>query len=231
MPVRLTILLFDGYTAMDVVGGYEVLASLPGMEVEFVAAEKGLVAADTRRLGLMAYRSFAEVVDTDILYVPGGPGVNGRLDDEVFLHYLRTLHATSTWTIGICNGVGLLAAAGILHDKAATTNWGWRERVASDGVTVVRERYHRDGKIVTSAGVSSSIDAGLYLARLIAGEDIARLVQLGVEYYPDPPFGEKSVDDVPEAEKDLMRAWEADTGQARLVEAVPPFITGRDQFV
>ena len=52
-----------------------------------------------------------------------------------------------------------------------------------------------------------------YLASLIAGEDIARLVQLGVEYYPDPPFGEKSVDDVPEAEKDLMRAWEADTGQ------------------
>jgi len=121
--MRLSILIFDGLTVLDAIGGYEVLSRIPGVEVEFVAAQRGIVAADTRRLGLLAYRDFSEVQSTDILYVPGGPGARALESDPEFIDYLRLLDSTSTWTIGICNGVTLLAIAGLLKGRQATTNW------------------------------------------------------------------------------------------------------------
>ncbi len=222
--MRLTVLLFDGFTALDVVGGYEVLANVPDVEVEFVAAAPGTIAADTRRLGLLAYRGINEIPSTDILYVPGGPGVSTALADPGLLDWIARMHATTTWTVGICNGVALLAAAGILHGVSVTTNWGWRDRVACYGVQVVRERFHRDGTIVTGAGVSASIDAGLFLAGLIAGEDVARLIQLGIEYFPAPPtFARAGVADVPDGDKELLLAFESGAAMERLKTAEPPW--------
>ena len=112
--MKLSIVIFDGVTTLDAIGGYEVLSRLPGIEVDFVAVTRGVIAADTRRLGLLAFRDFTEVTATDILYVPGGPGAYALETSEPFLAYLRALDATSTWTVGICNGVGLLGAAGLL---------------------------------------------------------------------------------------------------------------------
>lgn len=222
--MQLTVVLFDGFTALDVVGGYEVLANVPDFEVEFVAADRGVIAADTRRLGLVAYRGIDEIASTDILYVPGGPGVSAGLSDQRLLGWVARMHATTTWTVGICNGVALLAAAGILDGVTVTTNWGWRDRVASYGVGVVPERFHRDGRIVTGAGVSASIDAGLFLAGMIAGEDMARLVQLGIEYFPAPPaFARAVVDDVPDGEKELLLAFESGPAMQRLETAELPW--------
>lgn len=220
--MRMTVLLFDGFTALDVVGGYEVLANVPGIEVEFAAVRPGIVATDTRRLGLLAYRGIQDVAGTDILYVPGGPGVVDAVDDDDLLAWVRRLHAGTTWTVGICNGVGILAAAGVLDGLTVTTNWGWRDRVGAYGVHVVPERFHRDGRIVTGAGVSASIDAGLYLAGLIAGEDLARVVQLGIEYYPSPPpFARGSVDATTGAERELVLAFEAGAPERLAAARVP----------
>ena len=222
--MRLTILLFDGFTALDVVGGYEVLANVPGIEVEFAAAEAGTIAADTRRLGLLAYRKLDEITSTDILYIPGGPGVSAGLADPSLLDWITRLHATAAWTVGICNGVALLAAAGVLHGRTATTNWGWRDRVASYGVDVVPDRFHRDGSVITSQGVSASIDAGLFMAGLIGGEDLARLVQLGIEYFPHPPaFARGDLAEVTGAEKELVRAFERGPAMDRLETALVPW--------
>jgi transcriptional regulator GlxA family with amidase domain len=222
--VRLTILLFDGFTAMDVVGGYEVLANVPGIEVEFAAAEAGTIATDTRRLGILAYRKLDEITSTDILYVPGGPGVSAGLADPSLLGWITRLHATATWTVGICNGVALLAAAGVLDGRTATTNWGWRDRVASSGVHVVPERFHQDGSVVTGAGVSASIDTGLFLAGLIGGEELARLVQLGIEYFPRPPaFARGDLAEVTEAEKEAVLAFERGAAMDRLETALVPW--------
>jgi putative intracellular protease/amidase len=222
--MRLSILLFDGITSLDAIGGYEVLSRIPGMEVEFFAARRGVVAADTRRLGLVAFRDFGEVESTDILYVPGGPGATPLERDEAFLAYLRKLDATSTWTVGICNGVGLLAAAGLLAGSTATTNWFYREKLAAHGVTCVPERYHRSGKYVTGAGVSASIDTALFLAQLVAGDGVARAIQLGIEYYPAPPFPEKTPVEVPEGIQAIVRTFES-TGGPALLALVPPFET------
>lgn len=220
--MRLSILIFDGLTTLDAIGGYEVLARIPGMEVEFVAERRGIVAADTRRLGLVAFREFSEVTATDILYVPGGPGAFPLEKDERFLDKIRSLDATSTWTVGICNGVGLLAAAGLLKGLTATTNWFYQDRLRAYGVEFVAERYHRDGKYVTGAGVSASIDTGLYLTSLIAGEQVAKTLQLGIEYYPAPPFPEKSPLDVAPEIQERIRRFESEGG-ARQMRLEPPF--------
>jgi putative intracellular protease/amidase len=219
--MRLSILIFDGLTTLDAIGGYEVLARVPGVEVEFVAAQRGIVAADTRRLGLVAFREFSEVTATDILYVPGGPGAFVLEKDELFLDTIRSLDKTSTWTVGICNGVGLLAAAGLLTGLKATTNWFYQDRLRAYGVEFVAERYHRDGKYVTGAGVSASIDTGLFLAELIAGDQVAKTLQLGIEYYPAPPFPEKRPQDVAVEIQDRVRRFESEGGRKQMALATP----------
>lgn len=213
--MRLTIMLFDGFTALDIVGGYEVLANVPGMETEFAAESTGVVAADTGRLGITAWRRFDELVSTDILYVPGGPGVSVMVRDEAILSHIRRLDASSKWTIGICNGVELLGAAGLLEGKEVTTNLFARNHVTAYGALVQHKRYHRDGKLITGAGVSASIDAGLYLAGLLAGEKAARVIQLGIEYYPDPPFGSGTPDNQPDPAKAIIRQIE-ETSEQRM---------------
>jgi putative intracellular protease/amidase len=220
--MRLSIIIFDGLTTLDAIGGYEVLSRVPGIETEFVAAQRGVVAADTRRLGLAAWRDFTEVKSTDILYVPGGPGAFPLEKDEAFLDVIRRLDTTSTWTIGICNGVGLLAAAGLLKGKKATTNWFYQDRLRAYGAGFVAERYHRDGKYVTGAGVSASIDTGLFMASLIAGEQVAKTLQLGIEYYPAPPFPEQSPLDVAPEIQERIRRFES-TGDTAQMKLVPPF--------
>lgn len=220
--MRLSILLFDGFTALDIVGGYEVLANVPGITTEFMAARTGPVFADTGRLALHAYRTLEETTHTDILYIPGGPGIEKALHDAALVNAVRRLHATSTWTFGVCNGVELLGAAGVIAGLQVTTNWFARDRVAAYGAKVSTARYQRDGKVVTGAGVSASIDAGLYLAGLIAGEDVAKTIQLGIEYYPDPPFGNGTPDTAPAAAQALIRTFE-ESSLARLGARKPAF--------
>jgi putative intracellular protease/amidase len=214
--MKLSILIFDGLTTLDAIGGYETLARLPGMETEFVAAKRGIVAADTRSLGLAAFRDFSEVTATDILYVPGGPGAFTLEKDELFLDTIRRLDKTSTWTVGICNGVGLLAAAGVLKGLKATTNWFYQDRLRAWGTEFVAERYHRDGKYITGAGVSASIDTGLFLTSLIAGEQVAKALQLGIEYYPAPPFPEQRPQDAPVEIQERIRRFESEGGKRQL---------------
>ncbi len=222
--MKLSIVIFDGMTTLDAIGGYEVLSRIPGIEVEFVGLRRGVIAADTRALGLVAYRALSEVERTDILYVPGGPGGAPLETDEVFLGHLRRLDATSTWTVSACNGSALLAAAGLLKGRKATTNWFYQHRLADFGATFVPVRYHQDGKHVTGAGVSASIDMGLFLTQLICGELIAKTIQLGVEYYPAPPFPEKTPAEAPPEAQEIIRAYEATQGAMQLAQ--PPNFTG-----
>ena len=219
--MRLSIILFDGYTALDVVGGYEVLANLPGMEVEFVAARRGVVASDTGWLGMQAYQSLDALEATDILYVPGGPGVEAALLDASLLACVRRVSAASAWTVSICNGAQILGAAGLLAGKTVCTNWFARSKVAAYGARIVHQRYVRDGQLITGAGVSSSIDTGLFLAGLLAGEEVAKTIQLGIEYYPDPPFGNGTPDLQPAARQQLIAAIEQNAARRLASRRIP----------
>ncbi|MGY4868233.1 DJ-1/PfpI family protein [Mycolicibacterium elephantis] len=218
--MHLSVILFDGFTALDVVGGYEVLSRVPDIQVEFVAEEPDLISADTRRLGLAAYRSLNDLETTDILYVPGGPGVERLLANDRFLDRLAALHATTTWTVGICNGVGLLGAAGLVEGRRVATNWGWYDRIGAYGAIPTGARYEIDDKLVTGAGVSASIDTALVLTKALAGEEVMRLVQLGIEYYPAPPSPDTTVREVGSDARELVLAYEDSVAIPLLTE--PP---------
>lgn len=182
------ILLYDGFTALDAIGPYEVLSRLPGGSVTFVAAEAGPVRTDSGMLTAHAERSLAEVRAPEIVLVPGGPGEVAERAGGPALDWLRAAHETSTWTTSVCTGSLILAAAGLLAGKRATSHWLAMDKLAELGAQPVSERFVIDGKIVTAAGVSAGIDMALALVAQIAGEQVAQAIQLGIEYDPQPPF-------------------------------------------
>lgn len=186
--MEIVIPLYEGFTALDAIGPYEVLRSVPGWKVEFVAATRGEVRTDSGAVGLSADRSFAEVGEPEVLLVPGGMGTRRVMEDEELLDWLRRIDATSKWTTSVCTGSLLLAAAGLLEGKRATGHWAWLEPLRGHGADPVGGRYVEDGKTITAAGVSAGIDMALYLVGREAGPEVAQAIQLGIEYDPDPPF-------------------------------------------
>ena len=192
-------LLFDGITALDIVGPYEVLQRLPEANVKFVAAEAGAVRTDNNFLALVADYTLAEVQTADVLVVPGGFATRALEHDESLLEWIRAIDTTTTWTTSVCTGSMLLAAAGLLEGKEATSHWASLERLREYGAIPTARRVVEQGKIVTAAGVSAGIDMGLTLAARIAGDEYAQGVQLGIEYDPQPPFDAGSVAKAPAA--------------------------------
>jgi putative intracellular protease/amidase len=184
----IAILIFDRLTALDAVGPYEVLSRLPDAELTFVATEPGPKRADTGALALQADAALDDIPDPDVVVVPGGAGTRPLLADEAVLGWLREAHSGSRWTTSVCTGSLLLGAAGILEGLRATSHWIWRDYLRGFGAEPVDERVVEDGKVITAAGVSSGIDMALRLAHREAGEDVARAIQLGIEYDPQPPF-------------------------------------------
>ncbi|MFI1014287.1 DJ-1/PfpI family protein [Streptomyces sp. NPDC020965] len=188
---RIGILLYDGYSLLDPTGPAEVLSRLPGAEVVMIAERRGPVRTDTGDVRVMAERSIGEVDRLDVLLVPGAGnrGTVAAMGNQALLTWIRAVHRHSRWTTSVCTGSLILAAAGLLDGRRATTYWASAPYLESTfDVTYVPERYVRSGKIITAAGVSAGIDMSLYLASLIAGETTARAIQLAVEYDPRPPF-------------------------------------------
>jgi putative intracellular protease/amidase len=203
----IAILIYDRFTALDAVGPYEVLSRLPGAKVTFVAEHAEPKRTDTGQLALLADATIAELGHPEIVLVPGGPGQADLMDDGPVHEWLRTADATSTWTTSVCTGSLVLAAAGLLTDKRATSNWQALEELGGLGVEVVPERVVFDGKYATSAGVTAGIDMALSLAAMIAGEQVAQAIQLGIEYDPEPPFDAGSPTKAPTEIVEAVRAY------------------------
>jgi putative intracellular protease/amidase len=186
---QIAIVIYPGATALDFVGPYEVLHRLPDAEVRFVWHEPGPVATETGVLVVGATHSFAETPSPDVVLVPGGLTTVEHARDEKLLDWVRAAHQTATWTTSVCSGSLILAAAGLLDGKRATSHWSVLALLKTLGVNAVGdERVVHEGDIVSSAGVSAGIDLAFWLAGQIAGEDRAKAIQLGIEYDPQPPF-------------------------------------------
>ncbi|MFF3286650.1 DJ-1/PfpI family protein [Streptomyces sp. NPDC003023] len=188
MTTQIAVLLFDRFTALDAVGPYEMLCRLPDTEVVFVAERTGPFANDAGELHLVATRTLDEVTEPDIVVVPGGPGQDGQMENEALLEWLRAVDTTSTWTTSVCTGSLLLAAAGLLKGREATSHWLALDELKRLGAEPTGRRVVTDGKYVTAAGVSSGIDMGLALVGRLAGDEHAQAVQLLTEYDPQPPY-------------------------------------------
>ena len=194
--------LFDRFTALDAVGPYEVLSRLPGARVTFVATEAGPCTTDTRMLTLMVERRLEDLPRPEVLVVSGGVGIPEALTDERLIAWIRDAHETSDWTTSVCTGSLLLGAAGILAGLEATTHWIDMDALSPFGARPTARRVVEQGKVITAAGVSSGIDMALTLAARIAGDDVARAIQLSIEYDPEPPFDAGSLEKAgPEIEK------------------------------
>jgi putative intracellular protease/amidase len=191
--MNIAIPIFDRITALDAVGPYEVLSRLPGAQVRFLAASEGPKRTENGMLALTADGTLEQLPDPDVIVVPGGYGTRALMEDETILGWLRAAHASSRWTTSVCTGSLLLAAAGILEGLEATTHWMTLDTLARYGARPVSRRVVEQGKVITAAGVSSGIDMALTLAARIAGEDVAKAIQLGIEYDPEPPFDSGSV--------------------------------------
>lgn len=184
--MQIAVVLYDRVTALDAIGPYEILSRLPGASLVFVAAEAGPVVTDTGRLTLVAGSSLSEVPGPDLILVPGSPAA--PTGDQRLLDWLRAADAGTTWTTSVCTGSLVLAAAGLLTGRRATTHWLAHDLLGSLGAVPVTERVVVDGKYATAAGVSAGIDLALDLAARIAGPEVAQSLQLAIEYDPAPPF-------------------------------------------
>jgi putative intracellular protease/amidase len=201
----ITIPIYDRFTALDAVGPYEVLSRLPGAEVVFVAEQAGPVRTDTRALALVAERALADVDACDVVVVPGGPGTREMLEPQPLHEWLRAIDATTQWTTSVCTGALLLGAAGLLDGVEATTHWSAFDTLATLGARPTERRVVPQGKVVTAAGVSAGIDMALWLAGQIAGDEVAKAIQLGIEYDPQPPYDSGSTAKASPETKELLR--------------------------
>ena len=165
--------------------------------MHFIAAEPGPKRTENRMLALIADEALTDVPHPDVIVVPGGFGTRALMQRRAALAWLRAAHETSQWTTSVCTGSLVLGAAGILDGLEATTHWLLLDTLGELGATPVTRRVVEQGKVITAAGVSSGIDMALTLAARIAGDDIARAIQLGIEYDPEPPFDSGSTAKAP----------------------------------
>jgi transcriptional regulator GlxA family with amidase domain len=203
--MEIAIPLYDRFTALDAVGPYEVLWRLPGATVRWIGAEARPYATD-RGLQLVAEATLDDVPAPDVIVVPGGTGVRAALADERLVAWIRAAGASATWTTSVCTGALLLGAAGLLDGLRATTHWAYLDDLARFGAEPTSERVVEQGRVITSAGVSSGIDMALTLAARIAGDDVAQAIQLRIEYDPEPPFDAGSTAKAPAHVRELAQS-------------------------
>ncbi|MDX2189154.1 MAG: DJ-1/PfpI family protein [Bacteroidota bacterium] len=187
--MNIVFLLYDGFTALDVAGPYEILSRLPDAKVQFVAKHKGIIESDNKFLKISADFSIDEIKEADVLIIPGSTvSFLEMVLDKTVLNWIKRVYEKSIWTASVSSGSVILAATGILDGKKITSHW-YTERILENyNVTFVRKRFVKEGKIITSAGVTAGIDMAFYLAEKIAGLQFAESMQLMVEYAPEPPF-------------------------------------------
>jgi transcriptional regulator GlxA family with amidase domain len=182
------LVLYPQFTALDIVGPFQTLVDVPGLDVFFVAAQKGPVVDHSGKFSLEATHSFDDIDSLDVVVVPGGFADRGIDSTNNVVQFIKKIHPTTTWTTSVCTGSIFLAHAGILNGLTATTHWASYDRLQKLGAIPTEQRVIKQGKIITAAGVSAGIDMGLVLVAALEGEDMAKLIQLAIEYDPQPPF-------------------------------------------
>ncbi len=202
--MQIAIVLFEHFTALDAVGPYEVLSRIPGATVHMTGAEKSTTRTDTGMLGIQVDTTYAEIPQPDVLVVPGGIGQRAHREGSALREWLLEADRHSTWTTSVCTGSLVLASAGLLVGRRATSHWLARTELAAYGAVPSDDRVVFDGKYVTAAGVSAGMDMALTLVARAFGDELAQAIQLGIEYDPQPPFDTGSPDRAPEWAVELL---------------------------
>ena len=187
-------LLFPGVTQLDLTGPAQVLSRLPGSKVHLVWHSLEPVPTDAG-FSIVPNATFADMEAADLLCVPGGMGIADVIDDDAALQWVRMAGANAKWVTSVCTGALILGAAGLLEGYQATTHWAWHDKLGLFGAIPVKARSVIDRNRATGGGVTAGIDFALALVAKIAGDEVARTIQLALEYDPAPPFHSGSPED------------------------------------
>lgn len=185
--MKIAYVIYPDFTALDLIGPYEVISLWPDVELHWVATTPGPILSD-HGLTIVPTATPASLPDPDVVVIPGSSKPLGPLDDELLLDWVRSVAPGAQWLASACTGAAVYGAAGLLTGRRATTHWGFRENLRAMGVDVVPDRVVFDPPFVTGAGVSAGIDMALALTARVHGERLAKAIQLGIEYDPQPPF-------------------------------------------
>ncbi len=189
VAVQIAFLIYEGLTALDIVGPYEVFNQIPNVDVRFAAKKPGSIRVDSGAFAIGVDHGLADVRRPDVFVVPGGEaGTFAAAKDPEILDWVREAHAHSRYSTSVCTGSLILGAAGLLKGLKATTHWAAKAFLERTGARYTDERVVAAGKIVTAAGVSAGIDMALCVMGELVGAERAKLAQLSIEYDPKPPF-------------------------------------------
>jgi transcriptional regulator GlxA family with amidase domain len=185
--MKIAYVVYPDFTALDLVGPYEIISRWPDADVHFVARSLEAVRCD-RGLTVIPTDTPETLPDPDLIVVPGSENPLPVMSDTILVDWLRTAAPKCQWTASVCTGAGLYAAAGLLDGKTTTTHWGFRDNLRAMGVEVVGDRVVWQGNHISGAGVSAGIDMALALTDRVHGRELAESLQLLIEYDPQPPF-------------------------------------------
>lgn len=188
MTTHIGLLLYPGLTQLDLTGPYEVLHRLPDTKVHLLWKTLDIIESDSG-LGLRPTTRLDECPELDVVMVPGGFGQMALMEDTTVLGFLARHGETAKWVTSVCTGALLLGAAGLLRGYEATTHWHYHSLLSMFGAIPKEARVVVDRNRITGGGVTAGIDFGLRLAAIMAGEEHAKGIELGLEYDPEPPFG------------------------------------------
>jgi cyclohexyl-isocyanide hydratase len=218
---HVTVLLFPGVTQLDFTGPLEVFQRVRNVRVDLVWKDLEPVSCAAwvpPAMRVLPSARLDEIERTDLLFVPGGPGVNELLTDEVTLAFLQRLAPSARYVTSVCTGSLILGAAGLLQGYRATTHWAHLQWLSEFGITPVQERVVVDRNRITGAGVSSGIDFALRVVANIWGDERAERAQLSMEYDPQPPFDSgspaKAAPELVSAMREMLKPLTERTGVA-----------------
>jgi cyclohexyl-isocyanide hydratase len=186
-PFRIVFILYPRLTQLDFTGPYEVLARMPGAKV-IIASKDGGELETEMGLTFTNLRALADIDRADLIMIPGGPGQTDAMLDPDFMAEVRRLGESAKYITSVCTGSLILGAAGLIKGKRAGSHWAYRELLTNFGAIPDDARVVRDGNVITGGGVTAGIDIALTIVADLAGDDIAKMIQLAIEYAPAPPF-------------------------------------------
>ncbi|WP_421792959.1 DJ-1/PfpI family protein [Hyphobacterium sp.] len=174
-------------TQLDFTGPLQVLGRMPASEVCVIARTLDPVGTDGA-LTVLPTHDINTAPDLDLICVPGGFGIASVAKSQISIEFIRRQALHARYVTSVCTGALILGAAGLLRGKKATTHWAYHDLLPLFGAEPVKARVVRDGNVFTGGGVTAGIDFALTILAEVAGPDLAKTVQLGLEYNPAPPF-------------------------------------------
>ena len=221
--MNIVFVLFENVTQLDFTGPVQFLSRLPGAKVHVVSKDGAAVKTDCG-FSILPRSGFGQCPQADVLCVPGGHGVRDAIADQVIVDFVRQQANGADYITSVCTGAFILGAAGLLQGKKATCHWAYTQLLPLFGAMHQPARVVNDGNVITAGGVTSGIDFALELIAAISGEDVARTIQLALEYDPAPPFGGGSLAHSKEETVRRLRADVYDQAAAEMEIAIKAII-------